>query len=524
METREEKKEIGNMIKKEIAVTEGKIWIPIACREKKKLLTVYLNGKKIRELQIPCREEADENDSYDYYAPLLLWECQGKNVTLAGEFPTEFFENIRTEEVINARQRRPHAHFTAENGWINDPNGLVFSEGVYHLYFQYNPFDSEWENMSWGHAESRNLLRWEQKESVMYPDENGLMFSGCGLTNERELLGLPKEALLFFYSAAGGDTEWSRGKEFTQRIAYSTDGGATLHKRDKGVVPTIKKENRDPKIVWHPESSAYIMVLWLEGNTFAILRSTDLEAWEISQELVLKDAWECPDLLRLSVEGGGEKWIFWSADGYYFPGDFDGYRFVSDGGRREAYLTKLPYAAQTYAGINDRVVSVSWLRTVNREKTYRGVMALPRELSLVKTGQGYVLKQALVREWEEQKKKVLHRAQNTLGGGRVYLVPDTNGAYEICSTSGAAKEIQWKLFGSEMVYDPVTGMLCFEKQKVQLPMGITEFSVVYDDGIIEVSDGSRTAVAIFESESSSDLGAIGISGEELDEVLIYKVS
>ena len=108
---------------------------------------------------------------------------------------------------------------------MNDPNGLVYAEGVYHLYFQHNPFDVQWENMSWGHAVSRDLLHWEQKDDVLFPDETGTMFSGSGIVNDRKMLGLPEDALVFFYTAAGNNNKWSAGKQFTQRIAYSTDGG-----------------------------------------------------------------------------------------------------------------------------------------------------------------------------------------------------------------------------------------------------------------------------------------------------------
>lgn len=160
-------------------------------------------------------------------------------------------------------------------GWINDPNGLI-----YYLYFQYNPFDTKWENMCWGHVISKDLLHWEQKETVLYPDQDGPIFSGSGIVNENALLGLPKDAYIYFYTSAGGKSEWSKDKLPVQKIAYSIDGGNTLHKKDGCIVEHICDENRDPKVYWHEQSKAYIMLLYLTNNDYAILRSVDLPAYK----------------------------------------------------------------------------------------------------------------------------------------------------------------------------------------------------------------------------------------------------
>src|SRR5699024_2710544 len=131
--------------------------------------------------------------------------------------------SIRTDEEMKAietlgeqaaagEEPRPSVHFTAVHGWINDPNGLIYADGLFHYYFQYNPFDTEWQNMSWGHAVSRDLLHWRQEETVMSPDEDGPIFSGSAVENQQGLLGQPQEALLYFYTAAGGSSRWSAGK------------------------------------------------------------------------------------------------------------------------------------------------------------------------------------------------------------------------------------------------------------------------------------------------------------------------
>ena len=201
---------------------------------------------------------------------------------------------------------KPSLHFTPSYGWMNDPNGLVYHDGIYELYYQHNPRGIDWNCMTWGHARGTDLLHWEDLGDVLEPDENGLMFSGCAIRNDRGLLGLPEDALLFFYTAAGHSSRESKGKPYTIRLAYSTDGGNTLIKKDGKlangeVIETLAAENRDPKVFWHEESGAYILVLWIENNDFGIWRSEDLEQFTMTQRVTLESGYECPDLFRLPV-------------------------------------------------------------------------------------------------------------------------------------------------------------------------------------------------------------------------------
>ena len=149
-------------MRRQFFMTGDKIWIPIACKKQTKKLSVYRNERQLYELQIPAGEIGAKGYACDYYAPVPLADCMGSTVILEGDFPEEFFLGIKFREEPPVQERRPALHFTANTGWVNDPNGLVYADGIYHLFFQYNPFDSEWSNMSWGHAVSRDLLHWEQ--------------------------------------------------------------------------------------------------------------------------------------------------------------------------------------------------------------------------------------------------------------------------------------------------------------------------------------------------------------------------
>ena len=281
----------------------------------------------------------------------------------------------------------PKAHFTPQTGWMNDPNGLVYHDGSYELYYQYNPYGVEWNHISWGHAQSTDLLHWENLPVTLTPDEDGYMFSGCGIRNDQGLLGLPTDALLFFYTAAGHMSPESAGKGFQIMLAVSTDGGKTLQKTGRVVLASPAWENRDPKVFWHEESKAYILVLYLHGQDFGIFRSENLEHFELTDRISLEGGYECPDLYPLQVEDSVEKkWVFWSADGSYYVGDFDGYHFKQTQGRRYAYGTRHPlaYAAQTWSGVpGERVLGVSWIKSVNVAGVYSGAYTIPRELGLV---------------------------------------------------------------------------------------------------------------------------------------------
>lgn len=234
-------------MEKEIYIKKGWLFIPVCAtygelpfggKKNNRMLEMFCrednSETKLFEFQIPAGKTEEETYPVSYYARFPVKQFTDKTLILRGDFGKAFFDGIRNEDVPAAEEqsfcntqgeasRRPSIHFTPQTGWMNDPNGLVYADGNYHLYFQHNPFDVQWENMSWGHAVSRDLLHWEQKDDVLFPDETGTMFSGSGIVNDRKMLGLPEDAVIFFYTADGNNNKWSAGKQFTQRIAYSTD-------------------------------------------------------------------------------------------------------------------------------------------------------------------------------------------------------------------------------------------------------------------------------------------------------------
>ena len=389
-----------------------KLYIPVKLGTEEKYLEIYAAGKKIYEFKIPQGNSeafsAEEFD-YDYIARIGMKEHLGKTISFEGDFSKGFFEAV--EMVNNEKhcctnsgqnsandthmERRPKVHFTPEYGWMNDPNGLVYSDGIYHLYYQHNPFNIHWENMSWGHATSKDMLTWEWHNDVMFPDENGTIFSGCGISFEGKLL--------FPYTIAGDTSPWSKEKPFCQGLAISEDGGMTLKKQEDLFLGPVGKDSRDPKVFWHEESKAYVMILYLEENDFGIFRSPDLKEWTQTQRFSVEKAWECPDLLKIPCVNGEDAWMFWCADGFYYWGSFDGYEFVSDFRQHQAYFGGNLYATQTYSGIEDRVVAIPWLRFKKRNgKCYQGALGIPKEYTCRRDGDDIVLLQNDIREFTDK--------------------------------------------------------------------------------------------------------------------------
>ena len=206
-------------------------------------------------------------------------------------------------DTLYSEKFRPQFHFTPAQGWTNDPNGLILYKGEYHLFFQHNPFGTEWGNMTWGHAISRDLVHWKQLPNALEPDPRGTIFSGSGVVDENNTAGLEageEKTLIVFYTAAGGTSPESKGQPFTQSMAYSSDRGRHWTKfAGNPVVPHMAGENRDPKVVWHAPSQQWIMVLYLEGATFRFLASPNSKSWTVLHDITVPGCEECPDFFEM---------------------------------------------------------------------------------------------------------------------------------------------------------------------------------------------------------------------------------
>ena len=448
-----------------LTVTDRWLWLPVHREAPMVKLHIHCEGMKIQEIDIRLSVK-----SAQYHTAMDMGAYIGKTIEIKGALPEVTLAALRfhTAQPSHDYEFRTRLHYTAETGWINDPNGLVYADGFYHLYHQWNPYGTEWGNMHWGHAVSRDLITWERKPMAMAPDEYGTMYSGCAWPDKENAAGFGKNALLFFYTASGGCNQWSidRGHQHTQHLAVSLDGGETLMKKGM-LIGHIKGGNRDPKVFYHQGSRAYIMVLFLDDYEFAIFRSPDLIHWTESQRFSAEKMRECPDLFELRVdnEPGTSKWVFWSADGYYLTGSFDGYRFTAESHVQSAYSTCMAYAAQTYAGVADRCISIAWHRTANDHGNFRGMMSIPTELLLTHTGNEWRIRFQpvrevwdhfhLIREWHAD----AHGLQIPMNGLPVMAVLTTE--------------------------TPGTRTLCTGKTELAIPCGESPTILIIDHGIIE---------------------------------------
>lgn len=366
---------------------------PVNTLATKKVLTFNRSGETVYELNIKL-----DNGNPNFYAYIDVSRFIGQtmDVFVAPEMKLKFHgaDEMNIDNLYH-EPMRPQVHFTTKNGWINDPNGLIYIDGTYHMFYQYNPTEPNWDNMHWGHAESRDLIHWEEKPTMLFPDKRGKMFSGSAILDDKNLLGKNegknKAALLFYTTTT----------PFCQHMSYSTDNFKTVKQyMDKPIVPHIKAANRDPKVVFCDELDCYIMVLYLDEDIYCIFRSNDLINWEELQRIHLVGDSECPDIFPLYDSEGVRKWVILGAHDKYMVGNFENGKFVSEQSTLTLHYGNAGYAGQSFSNLpNNRIVRMVWdvfwgLPAFD----FNGQMGIPMEMSLDKYDGCYYLQANPVEE------------------------------------------------------------------------------------------------------------------------------
>lgn len=329
---------------------------------------------------------------------------------------------------------RPQYHFTPPAKWMNDPNGLVYLNGKYHLFYQYYPDGIVWGPMHWGHAESTDLLHWKQLPIALYPDTLGWIFSGSAVIDKNNTAGFGKNAMIAIYTYHN-DEIWKAGKKNTesQGIAYSLDEGKTWTKYKNNPVLNNSGEQdfRDPKVFWYTETARWIMALAV-GDKIKLFSSQNLKEWQ--EESIFKPTekntdlgvWECPDLFPMQTATGETKWIMIVNHGdkgpnggsctRYFIGDFDGKTFTATQKAKWLDYGTDYYAAVTFSNVpNDKKIVLGWMSnwqyaTKVPTEVWRSAMTLPRELELVKDQNEYHLNQKMVAQFATLTKPIFTQA------------------------------------------------------------------------------------------------------------------
>jgi len=318
----------------------------------------------------------------DYWVFLDMEKYKGKILNISYEGNSTGLKAIYQDDVIAGsdslykEKNRPQFHFSSRRGWNNDPNGLVWFDGEYHLFYQHNPVEREWENMSWGHAASSDLLHWREFSDALLPDTLGTIFSGSAVIDKDNTAGWGKDAMVLFYTSAS--------KKMRQCIAYSTDKGRSFTKYEGN--PVIGPD-RDPKVFWYEPGKHWVLVLYNE-NYNEIYTSQNLKHWELKSKV--DGFYECPELFELAVDGNNadKKWVMYGGSGTYMTGSFDGEKFTPEHGKY-FYTQGSQYAAQTYNNIPDgKRIQVGWGRIDQKGMPFNQMMLFPCELTLRTTNDG----------------------------------------------------------------------------------------------------------------------------------------
>ncbi len=375
--------------------TKRYLHLPIKNGASKRVVTLLVDGKPIVRNDI---ELAD--DKADWWAPMEVSAWQGKSLALRVD---RLHEDSRALAAMEQSGTLPDAdsiyreplrgqfHFSPKRGWNNDPNGLVFYNGEYHLFFQHNPYGWSWGNMHWGHAVSKDLVHWQELGDKLWPDEMGPMFSGSAVVDWKNTSGFGsgfdrdgKPPMVLFYTAAGNPA--------VQCLAYSTDGRTFTKYRGNPVLKQITPGNRDPKVFWHEPTKRWVMVLYVEVDrvhTIHFFTSPNLKDWTFTSKT--DGFYECPDFFELPVDGDGarKKWVLLGASSEYQVGSFDGERFTPETRKFPGHRGKGFYAAQSFSDVPDgRRLFIGWFQTETKGMPFNQSMTIPLALGLAQTGDG----------------------------------------------------------------------------------------------------------------------------------------
>lgn len=400
-------------------INEQKNYLLLPVQEKAEMcnIKVVKNNTQVKALNVRLA-----SNHIDYYVPLDLKQF-GEDAKLAldihvngtyrndGELSGftcwKKMQFSDTFDTANREKYRPVYHHTPAWGWMNDPNGMFYKDGVWHLYFQYNPYGSQWENMTWGHSTSTDLIHWTFQGAPIEADAWGTVFSGSAVVDHNNTSGFGKCAVVAMYTSAGENQ--------TQSIAYSNDNGQTFTKYDGNPVLTSNTPDyRDPHVFWNEDIKRWNMIM-AEGQHMDIYSSADLKEWKLESQFGAEygnhgGVWECPDLMKMKVRGTDQyKWMllcninpggpFGGSATQYFVGQFDGHKFTCESAPE---VTKwMDYGKDHYATVtfdnapDGRRVAMAWMSNwqyANQVPTmqYRSANSVPRDLDLYEyQGQTY---------------------------------------------------------------------------------------------------------------------------------------
>lgn len=498
-------------------------------------VNVLVNNKTDRSFQVRLAVNC-----IDYLVPFDLEQYKGKMVTfdihtgnsranVRDAMADACWKELRLSDTFddaNREEFRPLYHHSPLYGWMNDPNGMFYKDGEYHLYYQWNPYGSMWGNMNWGHSSSKDLISWQHHPVAIQPNGLGTVFSGSSVVDKDNTAGFGKGAVIAIYTSAGASQ--------MQSLAYSLDNGMTFHVYENNPIIAADKECRDPNMFWHEKSGKWILILAaaLEKEMW-IYSSPDLKNWTKESSFghgygAQDGVWECPDLMELPVRGTDRtKWVlicninpggpFGGSAAQYFVGDFDGKTFTCD---TKPEITKwMDYGKDHYAAVSwsnapeKRHTVIAWMSNwqyANNVPTtqYRSGNSVPRDLSLYTSAGETYLKSSPSRELlklrGKEEKKHSFKVDRTYNMDK--LLSDNTGTYEIEMTikNRNAEVIGFQLFNSkgeevDIYYNLVEKKFAMDRSKSGVVSFSSDFPVLT---LAPIEGNSEMTLRLFVDKSS----------------------
>lgn len=491
-------------------------------------------------------------EKVDYYVPYDISAYAGQDISIDIQgMPSSSlcWKEIKLSDTFDSSNRetyRPVYHHTPVYGWMNDPNGMFYKDGVYHLYFQYNPYGSMWANMTWGHSTSTDLTHWTYEGTAIVPDAWGAIFSGSCVVDKDNTAGFGKGAVVAFYTSAKS-TPW--GDVQSQSMAYSLDNGKTFIKYEHNpILTSTERDFRDPKVFWYAPGKHWVMMLAV-GQEMQIYSSGNLKEWKKESSFgAMQGAhggvWECPDLVEVAVEGSKEKkWVlicnlnpggpFGGSAAQYFVGSFDGKKFVNESPTQTKWLDwgKDNYATVTWSNAPaGRCIALGWMSNwqyANNVPTtqYRSANTLARDLTLYRAGGELYLKSKPspeIKKARAEEKKI--STFEVKGNYEVAsLLADNKGAYEIEMTieNKGTSKIDFSLMNEKgekvaMYYDVVRKQFVMDRSASGIVGFSRDFPAVT---VAPVRNTDQIHLRLFIDRSSVE--AFGEDGEYVMTNLVF---
>ncbi|MDE5942216.1 MAG: GH32 C-terminal domain-containing protein [Muribaculaceae bacterium] len=506
-------------------------------------VNILVDGKLERTIYVRLAKS-----KVDYTVPLDLTPYKGHDVVL-NVVTSQSRSNIReavndacwsnfcvtnTFSTDNREKFRPAYHHTPLYGWMNDPNGMVYKDGEWHLYYQWNPYGSKWQNMTWGHSSSKDLLSWNHHPAAIEPNGLGAVFSGSCAIDKENTAGFGSDAIVALYTSAATSQ--------VQSMAWSTDNGETFNIYPGNPVITLDSEARDPNMFRNPYTGKWsLMLAHALEHEMLVYSSDDLKNWTLESAFgkglgAQGGVWECPDLFELEVEGTGEKkWMlicnlnpggpFGGSAAQYFIGDFNGKTFIPDTDAEGKVPTKwMDFGKDHYATVSwsdapeNRRTVIGWMSNWQYAAEvpttqFRSANTLPRDISLFRASDGQIyVKTAPAPEVSNLRDKLLRKTSATTGKNpKRFALPEANsGICEINVDIDAKKSKSVTLELSNrlgenviMTYDPAGDTLSFDRRN----SGIVDFSQDFPAVTVApaMSGSNRISLRIFIDRSSIEV-------------------